>query len=687
MPTDDARFRAIVEHALAGVAELDLNGTFTLVNHQWCAMTGYTEAALLRRRMHDITHPDDRAHCRANFAQAVTSGAPFVTEKRYVRHDGAALWVSESVSVIRDQDGQPQHVVTVAIDITARKRAEAALRASEERLRLLLESVQDYAIFTLDPEGRVTSWNAGAHRIKAYTTEEILGHPVQQFYTAEDVAAGKPAHEMATALRVGRSEDESWRVRQDGSRFWANEIMTPLHADDGTHLGFTKISRDLTARKQAEAQLQHHAAYDALTGLPNRATFVDQVRRALARQQRHPAYHFAVLFLDLDRFKVINDSLGHHHGDQLLRTIAQRLQQCVRPEDVVARLGGDEFTVLLDSITGVADAYVVAERMHAALATPVLLNRHTIRTTTSIGITLGDTAYTQPEEVLRDADTAMYWAKCQGPGRQVVFDASMRTHAVARLQVETELQQALARDELVLHYQPIVELATERITGVEALVRWQHPTRGLLPPSAFIPVAEETGLITPIGQWVLTTACRQMQQWHQAVPQARPWTLSVNVSGRQWNQPDLAAHIAATLATTGLAPAQLRLELTESVLLAEQGSASALLAVVALGVAVALDDFGTGYSSLSYLQRFPVGMVKIDRSFIATLDWGREHAELVRMIIVLAHNVGLEVVAEGVETAAQRDHLRTLGCHYGQGYFFGRPMDAAAAGALRARDR
>jgi EAL domain-containing protein (putative c-di-GMP-specific phosphodiesterase class I) len=329
----------------------------------------------------------------------------------------------------------------------------------------------------------------------------------------------------------------------------------------------------------------------------------------------------------------------------------------------------------------VEDALAVAQRIHAAIATPVVLDGHDVTTATSIGITLDDGRYTQPEDVLRDADTAMYWAKRQGAGREAVFNHTMHTRAVARLRVETELQRAVERHEFRLHYQPIVELTTGAIRGVEALLRWQHPTRGLLGPGEFMVVAEETGVIVPLGQWVLRTACQQLRHWHLRFPTIAPWTMSVNVSGVQCQQPDLVAHVAQILHDTELAPHFLDLEITESVVLAHTGTAFALLHKLrALGVTLTLDDFGTGYSSLSYLHRFPMSTLKIDRSFISTPDTGRAHGALVRTIIALAQNMHLTVVAEGIETAAQRDHLAALQCCYGQGYLWGRPMDAAAVG-------
>jgi diguanylate cyclase (GGDEF)-like protein/PAS domain S-box-containing protein len=596
---------------------------------------------------------------------------------RLRHHDGTWRWCDTDVQ--RALPGGPAALVLTAYDITERNRADAALRASEAHLAALFAHAE-VGLSEIALDGRFLRVNATLSRILGRASDEVLRLTVADVTHADDRPASQAAVARVIATGAPLAFDKRY-VQPDGTIVWANSTLSLLPMTNQQPPRILAVTADITTRKQAEAQLRYHAAHDALTGLPNRAAFLDHLRRALARHARHPDDGFAVLFLDLDRFKVINDSLGHHIGDQLLVQVAARLQQCVRPDDVVARLGGDEFTILVARVGGVADARAVAQRIHAAIATPVVLDGHEVTTTTSIGITLSDRRYAQPEEMLRDADTAMYKAKRHGAGREAVFDRTMHARAVARLHVETELQRAVERHEFRLHYQPIVELTTGAIRGVEALLRWQHPTRGLLGPRAFMMVAEETGVIVPLGQWVLRTACQQLRHWHLRFPTIAPWTMSVNVSGVQCQQPDLVAHVAQILHDTELAPHFLDLEITESVVLAHTGTAFALLHKLrALGVTLTLDDFGTGYSSLSYLHRFPMSTLKIDRSFISTPDTGRAQGALVRTIIALAQNMDLSVVAEGIETAAQRDHLAALQCRYGQGYLWGRPMDAAAVG-------
>ncbi|CAN5762204.1 hypothetical protein BH18ACI4_BH18ACI4_20770 [soil metagenome] len=391
---------------------------------------------------------------------------------------------------------------------------------------------------------------------------------------------------------------------------------------------------------------------------------------------------FALLFLDLDRFKNINDSLGHIAGDQLLKATARCLEDCMRPMDTVARLGGDEFAILLDGLENQNQAILIAERIQQALTPAFNLNGHEVFVTASIGITLSAGGYHDPEDVLRDADTAMYRAKEGGKARSELFDASMHSHAVARLQLENDLRRAIERKEFEVYYQPIISLADDEISGFEALVRWNHPDRGLVLPSEFIPTAEETGLIVDIGRQVLHESCRQLREWQSTICQ-KPLTMSVNLSGKQFAQPDLVAQVKETLDETGLDAKYLKLEITESVVMENAEVATAMLKqLCALGVHLSIDDFGTGYSSLSYLHRFPVKALKIDRSFIGRMGPDGENSEIVRTINTLANNLGMGVVAEGVETADQLAQLKAIRCTLGQGYLFSRPLDAIAAYAF-----
>jgi diguanylate cyclase (GGDEF)-like protein len=442
----------------------------------------------------------------------------------------------------------------------------------------------------------------------------------------------------------------------------------------------------------SQTDITENKVSDALTGLPNRVLFLDRLERLIARAARRPGEMFAVLFLDLDRFKLVNDSLGHVLGDKLLIEIAQRLEQCLRASDTVARIGeehtiarfgGDEFTILLDGIKRVSDASVVADRIQQALGRPFQIDGHEIFMTASIGIATSATPYEQPEAVLRDADTAMYRAKALGKARSELFDTEMRDRALVRLQLETNLRRAIDRGEFQLHYQPIVSLATGRITGFEGLIRWRQAERGMVSPADFIPAAEETGLILPIGGWVLREACRQMAAWEMMLAPDPSLTISVNLSAKQFLQANLTEQIETVLRETGLPASGLKLEITESTIIENVESVSArLLRLKDIGVQLAIDDFGTGYSSLSYLHRLPIDSLKIDKSFIHAMGKGKDSTQIVRAIIGLAHNLGLDVIAEGVETEEQRAQLAEWGCEFGQGFLFSRPQRSEIARTL-----
>lgn len=435
------------------------------------------------------------------------------------------------------------------------------------------------------------------------------------------------------------------------------------------------------ALQESKEHFRHAAFHDALTGLPNRALLADHLKLAIERAKRREDHLFAVLFLDLDRFKNINDSLGHTIGDQLLIAIARRVEGCLRPMDTVARLGGDEFAILLDGLEDFSHAIHVAERVQDELMQPFNLKGHEVYTTASIGIALSTTGYDHPENILRDADIAMYRAKDNGKARYELFDTVMHTRAVALLKLENDLRRAIERQEFRVFYQPIISLQTDQIAGFEALVRWEHPERGFVSPDEFIPLSEETGLIMEIGHFVLRESCRQMREWQKSLQ--RPLMLSVNLSGKQFIQPNLIGQIKGILDETDFDPRWLRLEITESVVMENaEAATSMLLQLRELGAHLSIDDFGTGYSSLSYLHRFPVTTLKIDRSFIGRMGEGDENSEIVRTIMTLANNLGMEVVAEGVETEEQLAQLRTLKCEYGQGYLFSRPVNAEAAEML-----
>jgi len=558
--------------------------------------------------------------------------------------------------------------------LLSHKRAEESLRESEER----------YALAVLGANEGLWDWNLKTNQFyysprwkSMLGCEEIeIGTTPEEWFNRihpEDSARVKEEMEAHHAGQTPHFENEHRMLHKDGTYRWMLARGIAVRDRQGKAYRMAGSQTDITEGKVA----------DVLTGLPNRILFMDRLGRSVERAKYRKGYLFAVFFLDLDRFKVVNDSLGHLIGDQLLVATARRLQGCLHTGDTIARLGGDEFSILLDDIREVSDATRIAERIQRQLALPFNINGHEVFTTASIGIALSSTGYERPEDLLRDADTAMYRAKALGKARYEVFDSAMRERAVARLQLETDLRRAMERKEFRVYYQLIVSLDDGHISGCEALLRWQHPTRGLVSPSEFIPVAEETGLIVPIGRWVLHEACRQLHAWQQKFRSKSPLTISVNFSSKQFMQPELVDQMKQILTSTGLEPHSLKLEITESLIMENPEAARALLLQLkALDIQLGIDDFGTGYSSLSYLHRFPIDRLKIDRSFVNRMGLDKENAEIVRTIVTLAHNLGVDVIAEGVETAEQLALLRALKCKYGQGFLFSPPVDCVAAEAL-----
>jgi diguanylate cyclase (GGDEF)-like protein/PAS domain S-box-containing protein len=478
------------------------------------------------------------------------------------------------------------------------------------------------------------------------------------------------------------------RMRNAAGEFlWVLARGVAVRGPDGSAYRMAGSQTDITARKRAEHQLQHDALHDGLTGLANRVLFMDRLAYALADLQRRAQPHFAVLFFDLDRFKNINDSLGHTLGDKLLVGIARRLEHFLRPGDTVARLGGDEFAILIHRVDDASGAIHVADRIQEILSMNFLIDGHDVLVTASIGIAHSSTGYTNPEEILRDADIAMYRAKAQGKARYEVFDRDMHQSAVSLLKIETELRHSVHRNEFVMHYQPIVSLTHGRIVGFEGLVRWQHPERGLVSPDHFIAIAEETGLIVPLGWWVLRECCRQTRRWQHQFPSDPQLWVSVNMSGKLFMKPDMVDEMLGILEETGLEPGSLRLEVTENVVMDHADTAVRnLMELRGLGVQLSIDDFGTGYSSLSYLQRFHYDSLKIDRSFVSKLGTAGDSRAIVETILNLANSLGIGVVAEGIETAEQVDRLRRMQCPHGQGYWFSRPLTVPAAEELMASE-
>ncbi len=566
-------------------------------------------------------------------------------------------------------------------DVTERKTSEEALRSSEERYALAVRGAND-GLWDWNLTNDKIYYSPRWKQMLGYKEDEAGDSPMEWFSRVhpDDIhrlKAGIAAHLEVLAPHF---ENEHRMLHRDGSYMWILSRALAVRDSNGKAYRLVGSQTDITDRKLVEERLMHEAIHDVLTGLPNRALFMDLLSRSLGRAKRRGDYLFGVLFLDVDRFKVINDSLGHTIGDQLLISIARRLESCLRPGDTVARLGGDEFTVFLDDIQDVTDATNVAERIHEILSQPFTISGHEVFTSASIGIALSATGYNRPEELLRDADTAMYRAKAAGKATHQLFDQGMHSRAVAQLQLETDMRRALERQEFRLYYQPTISLKTGKLTGFEALLRWLHPEKGIINPSEFIPHAEETGLIIPLGKWVLEEACRQLRIWQTQFQHGL--TISVNLSGKQFNQLDLVEWVSRIVEITGLEPNTLMLEITESAIMEKpELLAMTLERLRALNVQLHIDDFGTGYSSLSYLHRFPINALKIDHSFVTRMGID-ENLEIVRTIMNLARNLKLEVIAEGVETKEQIAQLKALQCDYAQGFIFSRPVERQVAQLL-----
>lgn len=574
------------------------------------------------------------------------------------------------------------------------QRIRRRLAEREQLFKLITENAADM-ISVVDHHGKRLYNSPAFTKMLGYEPEELASTSSMEQIHPEDrsrvIGAAEKAH------HTGRGERLEYRIRhKDGSWRILESTSSVIPGANGTNEGLVIVNRDITERKHAEALLEHRSFHDGLTGLPNRALFLDRLQRAIAISRRHRDFKFAVLFIDIDEFKVFNDSLGHGAGDDLLIQIAQRLEVCLRESDTIsrpriarhaeaaaadstlARPGGDEFVVLGEELREPSDAIRMSERIQRRLSVPFEINDHQIVISASIGIVFSDTSIVQASDMLRDAEIAMYRAKQAGKARCEVFDSAMHANAVKRLQLETDLRKALELDEFLVFYQPVVSLQDSRVVRFEALSRWQRP-HGMVPPDRFIPIADEIGLILPINRKLLHDACRQVREWHAMFPIDPLLTISVNVTAKQFAQPDLAAQIREILEQTGMDPRCVDLEITENIAMADaERSALVFAQLKALGVHLSIDDFGTGYSSLARLQKFPVDTLKIDRTFISGMDHDGETREIVRIIVMLAHTLGMEVVAEGIENQDQMTTLQSLGCELGQGYLFSRPGDAAS---------
>ncbi len=679
-PVDTERMLSLLLDNLEGMAyrcRADADWTMEFVSEGCHRLTGYHAGELLlnsRVSYESIMHPDDRGAVRQRIERAIAEGTRFDVEYRIVRADGGIAWVWERGAGVASPDGQPSCIEGFITDITERRTVAEALHEAERRYRSIFEHATE-GIFQTTCDGRYLHANPALARIYGYDTPEQLVATLRSIQ--QDLYVDPARRQQFVALMQAQGKVvgfESQVYRRDGSVIWISENARAVHGPDGGLQFYEGTVSDITERKQYETALRYQATHDVLTGLPNRTLLLERLGEAL-RQAERDGRMVALAFIDLDQFKLINDTLGHLAGDALLTEVAARLRRSVREADTIARLGGDEFVLVCTQMHNEDEITRSMQRVLQAVSQPWSAGGRNFSLGCSIGISLYPRDGRSAETLLKHADAAMYKAKEAGRNNFQFFMPELNRRAVERLELESSLRGALERDEFLLHYQPRVTLETGDVVGVEALVRWRVPGRGLVSPARFIPVAEETGLILPIGEWVLRTACAQAVSWQQLG--WRPVKVSVNISPRQFREEGLADLVARVLAETRLEARWLELELTESLVMHEpERFASMLHDLKGLGVEIAVDDFGTGYSSLNHLKRFPVDWLKIDQSFVRDLTTDRDDASIVQAIISLGHELGLGVVAEGVETRQQLDFLRDHGCDQVQGYYLGMPVPA-----------
>ncbi len=679
----EARFRAMSDASPLGIFVSDATGGCVYTNAAYQRISGLSLEQSLGTNWSTAIHPEDRPRVLSEWQQAVAQRQVFHAEFRFLRQDGSVVWTRVNSGVLEDDQDGVGRIKTVE-DISERKatervlrEAEEALFAEKERAQVTLNSIGD-AVLTTDLLGQVTYLNQVAEDMTGWSCTDALGLPLATVFNIIDgetrQTAANPARNAMQQNQTVALEADCLLIRKNGDESAIEDSAAPIHSRDGQVTGAVIVFHDVTASRSMALKMSHLAQHDFLTDLPNRVLLSERFSQAIRLAHRHRK-QVAVLFLDLDYFKHINDSLGHALGDQLLQSVAKRLVQTVRATDTVCRQGGDEFVILLAELEQPQDAAAVADKLLAAFALPLATGAHDLHVSLSIGISIYPDDGINADTVMQNADTAMYHAKESGRNNYQFFRADMNARAVRRLFVESNLRRALKNGEFVLHFQPKMDIASGALTGAEALVRWQDPEFGLTYPDRFVSIAEECGLIVPIGRWVLREACRQIQAWRQAGLAAVP--VAVNISAMEFRHKGFVESVASILQETGLAPRYLELELTESTLMHEGLASSSVLGELkAMGVSLAVDDFGTGYSSLSYLRRFPIDTLKVDQSFVRDVISDTDSATIVSAIIGMGRNLHLRVVAEGVETQEQLEFLRTQHCDEGQGYLFSRALAA-----------
>ncbi len=681
MESSEAMYHLIFDLASIGMAVMGLDGRYLRVNSALCKTLGYSEQELLGLTQQTITYEADLAVSLALVNKLLDEGQPYAqVKKRYVAKNGRLVHVLLKIALMYDSQNQPLSFLVQVVDLTRHKLAELALQRAEERYQVLFENATE-GIFQMTRQGYFISTNPALANILGYDSpEDLITNltDVSKQLFLEPLRWQEFLDEIDDQGEV--SEFTAQVHRKDSSLVWISLGVHPVYDGASNFLYFEGTVEDISKRQEAEERLMYSALYDSLTGLPNRTLFTTRLQHALGVAQENEDWSFTLLFLDLDRFKVVNDSLGPLVGDQLLVKISDRLRSCLKESDTLARLGGDEFAILLEGTQTSEEAWAIAREIHASLHHPFQLQQQEFFVSASVGIVpcrdaVTGELYSSIEDLLRDADIAMYRAKHSGRACSQVFDSSIHRTPLSQLQLETDLRRSLQRQELQLLYQPIVQLPEGRVASFEALIRWHHPEWGMISPTEFIPVAEETGLIVPLGQWVLEEACRQMRAWQKAGLVDETVKMAVNVSGRQLVRADMPAQIRTVLAATGLDPSCLRVEITESVLIGDEHKVERCLEEIKdIGVRLCIDDFGTGYSSFSRLHRFPIDALKIDRSFVVPGNNQEGNWEIIKTIVSLTRDLGIGAIAEGVETREQLIRIQKTGCEYIQGYFFSSPL-------------
>lgn len=647
---------------------LENSNPIIYVNPAFERITGYDSAEIVGKNCNFLQGQERQQSGLNSIRSAIREGRECQATLKNYRKNGEMFWNELHIAPVHNSQNHLTHFIGVQTDITERKQAEDALQLAQFCLDHALESV-----FLIKATGKIAYVNDSAYKSLDYSREELLSLNVENVFVNFPLQTWETCHVPSTE-QFG-CVFEGLQRKKNGALFPVEVSINYMEFQGKAY--YCAFVKDITERKELEERLLRQALYDSLTQLPNRSLFTDRLAKAIKHTKKDENYQFALLFLDLDRFKVVNDSAGHHLGDKLLIAIAKLLESCCSPRDTVARLGGDEFTILVEDIHNQTEAIKLAETIQGRLKEPIVIDQNEVFTSATIGIAFNNPSYETPEDMLRDADLTMYQAKQAGRGTQAIFHQVMHTQLVKRLDLERKLHRALEKQELSVYYQPIIALQSLEVTGFEALMRWHHPQLGFIPPDQFIPIAEETGLIVPLGEWILREACQQIKTWQNKLNLINPLSISVNICGRQLKDKNVVTRIDRILKEIGLDTKQLKLEITESMLMEDIDRTTEILGELRQKqIQLCIDDFGTGYSSLSYLHRFPVNTLKIDRSFVSRIGQGGEKAEIVKTIINLAQSLNMDLIAEGIETEHQLKYLQQMGCEQGQGYYISKPLEA-----------